>query len=81
MAKKLLHLNMIVSCSVNQQLLDFVNNSKARCFSLAHNSLQDYEKYPDKNYKLMIVNILCALFPFRAEVTQLDLTEAKFNAL
>lgn len=72
---------MLISCNINYELVDFVNNPKAKTFSLAQNPIQDYEKYPNKNYKLLTISILTSLFPFRTEVTLLDLTSIKFNVL
>ena len=81
MARKLLHLNMILKKKVNHELVDFVNNCKAKTFSMSGSPLEDHQNYPDKDYRLMIISIFSALFPYRKEITHLNLKDVKFNAL
>ena len=81
MARKILHLNMILKQKINKDLIDFVNNPKAKTFSLTGSPLQDHTSYPDKDYRIMIVNILSALFPYRKDVTHINLTNVRFNAI
>ena len=42
MARKLLYLNMILKKKVNQDLVDFVNNPKARVFSMSGSPLEEH---------------------------------------
>ena len=65
MAKKIIHYNMILKKKFNGELVDFVNNCKAKTFSMSGSPLEDHANYPDKDYRLMIINILTALFPYR----------------
>jgi hypothetical protein len=79
MAQKVYRLNTIIGCKVNQNMSDFILNKKATTFDISNEFLQPYDKYPTRDYRIMIMNILVSLFPFRSEVARINCSACKTN--
>jgi hypothetical protein len=79
MARKIYRLNIIIGCKVNEKLNDFISNKKATVFDLSNEFLQPHDKYPTRDYRIMIISILTSLFPFRSEVTHISCSTCRTN--
>lgn len=79
MARKICRLNIIIACKINERLYEFISNKKATVFDLSNQFLQPHDKYPTRDYRIMIISILVSLFPFRSEVTSINCINCRTN--